>query len=252
MSRVLIAIKEFLSNPWIGGIGTVVGIVSLFLYFSGKQSRHLEFNLNPAKAIVVKAGQASKLAVSYGGSPINSDITAAQIALWNQGNLSIKPDNILQPIAIVVDGAQILEATIRKNSRSVTALKLDSSEVQKGRLGVSWQILEHGDGALIQVIYTGTPEANVRVEGVIEGQGIIGIKSFNYGSKFLGILPENTTVLVMSVLYVLVGVLATYVGKNSTLRLRRLGNVTTVMGIAIFAYWLWLYSTTAPDFVGTH
>ena len=158
-------LKEFFSNPWVGGIGSIASVAGLFLavyfYVDGRQSRHLEVNVNPAKATVVKSGQSSKLSVSYDSQPISTDITAAQIEIWNAGNLPIKAENVLQPLVITTEGVAILEASVTKVSRAVTMVALDSSEAQKGRLRVSWGIFERSDGAVIQVTYAGKPDTNI-------------------------------------------------------------------------------------------
>lgn len=70
-----------------------------------------------------------------------------------------------------MDGSpSILEATIRKTSRDVVGLDMRGEELAKGRLGLSWNILEQDDGGSIQIVYAGPPGATVHLEGVIEGQ----------------------------------------------------------------------------------
>ena len=56
-----------------------------------------------------------------------------------------------------------------------------TDEAQNGRVTISWQILEQNDGGIIQLIYTGNPEVNIRVDGVIEGQKEI--EQIVYGEK---------------------------------------------------------------------
>lgn len=166
---------KFFSNPWVGFVGTIASILGLalagYLYVTGKETRQLTYYVNPAKAVVVKAGQASKLEVNFDKKPINSDITAAQIAIWNQGRLSIKRSDILKPVVIQTEGdIPILEATIRTTSRDVTKLSLNTDDLQKGRVLLTWDILEQSDGGVIQLIYPASPNLNVYVDGVIEGQ----------------------------------------------------------------------------------
>jgi hypothetical protein len=55
------------------------------------------------KAVVVKAGQASKLTVNYDNKPVTADITSLQIAIWNRGRLPIKRENILDSIVVCTD-----------------------------------------------------------------------------------------------------------------------------------------------------
>ena len=98
------------------------------------------------------------------------------MAIWNAGNTPIRTENILDPVTIVIPGAVILEATIRKVSRPLVKLEMNSGEAQKGKLQLSWAILEHADGAVIQIIYSGKPGALMIIEGTVEGQGRLAIE----------------------------------------------------------------------------
>ncbi|MBI2472040.1 MAG: hypothetical protein HYV59_12490 [Planctomycetes bacterium] len=174
-SRSRHKITSFFSNPLVGIIGSIASIVGLFLavyfYFEGKETSLLTYYVNTVKATVVKAGQASKLTASYNNKVIETDITASQIALWNEGKLPIKRSGILKPIIIYTENeTPILEATIRKTSRDVIQLELNTEDLQHGRITVSWAIFEQGDGAIVQLIYAGSPDVNIFTDGVIEGQ----------------------------------------------------------------------------------
>lgn len=156
--------------------------LSVYFYVASKQEPELAYYANPVQAVVVKVGQASRLAVQFDGKPIGSDITTVQVAIWNGGSRAIKKDSILKPIVVSVSGGlPILEATIRKTTREVVGLSLQEGELAKGRLGVSWNILEHDDGAVIQIVYAGQPGAGVHLDGIIEGQSnITELKGYYY------------------------------------------------------------------------
>ena len=164
------------SHPAFNFIGLIVGILGLFFgfyfYNAAKIYPQLVAYTLPVKTTIVKSGQASEIKTIYKDKEINTDVTAAQIAIWNQGNASIKKENILKPIIISTqNNTPILEATIRKSTREdVTKLTLNSEEIQNGRLTVSWNILEQNDGGVIQVVYAGNSETTIGVEGTIEGQ----------------------------------------------------------------------------------
>lgn len=166
---------HFFSNPLVGVIGTlasVIGVVlAIYFYFNGAQHREFVYMVNPARAIVVKSGQASKLKVLFGSEELHGDITAAQFAFWNQGKESIRNTNILETVMIVAEpSVPILEATVRKQSRDVVHVILDDHAASQGTLSLSWQILEAGDGAVIQIVYAGGTEVHLKARGVIEGQ----------------------------------------------------------------------------------
>jgi uncharacterized protein YcbK (DUF882 family) len=171
-------ISTFLSHPaaviivFISAITSLIALpLSFYFYYAAKEYPRLTYYVNPAKAVVVKAGQASRLTTSYDNKVIDTDITAAQVLLWNNGSKSIKRENILKPIVIYTENnIPILEATIRRSSREVTQLALSTDETQQGRVTVLWNILEQNDGGIIQLIYAGDTNVQIRVDGVVEGQ----------------------------------------------------------------------------------
>jgi hypothetical protein len=63
-----------------------------------------------------------------------------------------------------------LEARIRKVSRGVIGTAIDASRLADGVVPVSWKILEHNDGAVIQLIFAGSTETDIEVGGIVEGQ----------------------------------------------------------------------------------
>jgi hypothetical protein len=127
--------------------------------------------VNPVKTIVVKAGEASSLRVLHGELEIRGDVTAAQVAIWNDGTESIRPENVLSPVVILPrPPVPILEAKIRKVSRAIIGAALDNSRIADGVVPVSWRILEHSDGAVIQLIFAGSTATDIAVEGTVEGQ----------------------------------------------------------------------------------
>ena len=166
---------RFFSNPIVGVTGSLASIVGVILavYFFTERvpRRELVCFVHPVKSIVVTAGQASRLSVTMDGNEIATDLTAAQIAVWNRGEQSIKLDNVLQPLVIHTEGGEpIVEARIRKSSRDVVKLGLDRSRLQEGELGVTWNILEKNDGGVVQITYGGGPDVAIKADGVIEGQ----------------------------------------------------------------------------------
>ena len=166
---------RFFSNPLVGLSGSIASIIGLilavFFFLAAKTNRELTFYVHPVRTTIVKMGQASRLAVSFDGRDIKNDITAVQVALWNRGKKVIKKDAVLAPIFIyTVDRSPILEARIMNTTREIVGVILDTADLDKGKVGVSWRILENGDGCSIQFIYEGTQETQFKIHGVIEGQ----------------------------------------------------------------------------------
>ncbi len=163
------------SNPWVGIIGSVASIVGVLLavyfYFQSVRSPELVYYVNPARAVVVKQGTASRLSVLFDGRQISQDVTASQVAIWNRGREPIRQAEILKPIIIqTYPKAPILEATIRKKSREVVNLQMEQTRLSEGEVSLKWNILEQGDGAVVQLVYAAGPGVQIRCDGVIEGQ----------------------------------------------------------------------------------
>jgi hypothetical protein len=166
---------RFFSHPIVGMVGWAATVLSLvlgiFFYIQSTKNRDVVCFVNPVQTVVVKSGGASNLHVFYGDRELKSDVTAAQIAVWNSGNESVRPENILEPVTIHTSpSVQILEASIRKKSRGVVDVSLDQSRLNEGVVGVKWNIFEQGDGAVIQLVYAGPPSTLIEASGVIEGQ----------------------------------------------------------------------------------
>ena len=171
-------LKSLPSNPYVFLALAIIAVVSLVLtvYFwiDSKASRELTYFVNPARAVVVQSGKSTDLSISYQNQPIQGDITAAQIAIWNAGKLSIKSADVLKPTVIYTEGGeQILEATIRNPGRDVSQISLDRTKLKEGMVTLNWNILEKNDGAVIQIIYAGNPTSKIVADGIIEGQNHI-------------------------------------------------------------------------------
>jgi hypothetical protein len=172
--------------------------------------------VNPVKTIVVKSGEASTLRVLHGDQDIKGDATAAQVAIWNGGTESIRPESVLAPVRIVLrPTVPILEAKIRKETREIIGTAVDASRIAYGVVPVSWKILEHNDGAVIQLIYAGPTETEIVVEGIVEGQpavlrvrpsaGFVIPLPSGRRSRLSSVLATVLLVAFMSVMFLMIG-----------------------------------------------
>jgi len=172
-----------LRHPLFGIIGTVVGIIAfgfaIFAFQSTRERRELTYYVHPNKALVIRQGQASGISVYLGGETVSTDVTAAQVAVWNNGSASIRKAHVLSPVRLVVgQDTRILEASLRSMSREVVGFAIDTSSVSAGIVPVTWDILERNDGAVVQLIYAGPPDVEIRLDGIVEGQHQVRVQRF--------------------------------------------------------------------------
>ena len=127
--------------------------------------------MQPAKTVIVREGQLSRLSVTLDGKPITTDLTAAQVTIWNDGNQSIRREHVLEPMALRTPaGVRIVDVAIRKVSRSLVHPELDKTKFENGEVDVSWNILEGYDWIDLQITYAGPTSAGVTGSAVVEDQ----------------------------------------------------------------------------------
>lgn len=182
-SRPTSVFRTFFSNPLVGvagSIASVVGVIlAIYFFLAASEIPQLTYFVHPVRSIIVGAGQSSRLSVTFENNTITTDVTAAQVAFWNNGNRSIRRENVLRPFVIRVGNRiPILEARLLKKSRDVVTLELDSTRIQQGELAVTWNILEHNDGGVIQLVFAGNAQTPIAAEAVVEGQRAVEALSF--------------------------------------------------------------------------
>lgn len=171
--------KQGLLDRWphfqrIAAWSSIIGLpLAIYFYVQTLASRDLQFYINPARAVVAKADSTSRLTLAIDGTPVDQDLSAVQIQFWNEGKIPIRMDSMLKPLRIkTVGNAPIIEAVVRKRSRDVTGIAIDSSAAAaKGEITLSWTILEKGDGAIVQVIFLGDLSTEISATATVEGQG---------------------------------------------------------------------------------
>ncbi len=165
-----------LNHPVFNLISISIGIlgIGLALFFGIKSSptRKLVFAVSPTKTAIVKTGKTSILDVYVNNEKTISDVTAAQVVIWNGGKRSIEESDLLEPLTLYTEPPiPILEATIKNVSRELTKIRIDTNNLKKGTMPISWKILEKNDGCAIQLIYLGNTEVRFKIGGTIKEQG---------------------------------------------------------------------------------
>src|SRR4051812_48789711 len=92
--------------------GVVAGMASIFAFgatpfpwlFSAK--RELVYSVNAVRTPIVQTAKESPVTVSYRGTPVEGNVTAVQIAIWNAGREPIRHEDILSPIILSVGGGR--------------------------------------------------------------------------------------------------------------------------------------------------
>ncbi len=179
------AVKRTRPTNYVGIVALILAIIGIvvptMLWAISREHRELVYAVNPIRTTIVSAEQCSpELRVSYRGEDLGCvNITSAQVAIWNNGNLPIKLEHIRNERKTVViltePSVKILDASVRGKNGKETGFAIihDNESWESGRIEVSWQILEKNEGDSIQIIYQDTPTVNIYVDGKIEGFGMV-------------------------------------------------------------------------------
>lgn len=203
-------IKSFFSNPLVGMIGTVASVVGLLLavyfYYDSRRFPELAYYVNQDRVVLAKQGGISQLKYFYRDRELTSDVTAAQVGIYNRGKEAIRKSSILKPLIIEMDpSVPILEATLQRSSRDLLKFHLDKKNLSNGKLNVTWDILEQGDGGLIQLIYAGGSDVRISSNAVVEGQREIRKVEVATKSKLEGMRSGRITLYFLTTAFLIAG-----------------------------------------------
>lgn len=171
-------------RDYLGIIGLAVGILgvvfAIYSHFESKKQRVPIFLQDPVRTVVFDTDSVAAAPIQVtkdDGSSIDSDLIMARFYFWNEGKLAVKPDHILQPIQIVPleSTVNLLDVRVVVVSRDVVnpAVDLQSHELIADCVNVKFDILEHQDGFVLDLLFEGQLESTFVLNGVVEGAGII-------------------------------------------------------------------------------
>lgn len=164
------------SNPWFVILAMVVAVISLALmvvfYFKGRRVVAVRYAVRGTNLFQNFASKIPDLQVLYGGEQV-ADVTATKVVLWNGGSETISRDDVASAEPILIraeEGCRILDAEVigiknKANLFSVSAPE-DGTVVR-----VSFDYMDRLEGAVIQILHTGTSSAGISISGKVKGAG---------------------------------------------------------------------------------
>lgn len=172
-------LSSFLKRNLLGLAGLLIGVfgiaLSVYFYIASQVQREPILLFDPTRTEIVSSKRVSEAPIRVmrpDGTEVKSDLIAVRFYFWNQGRMSIRRENILEPVTLklITTKAQILDARFLRTSREITRLmvSMDTKKPTRSVL-IDFRILDHLDGGTGLLIYEGEPKAEFEVSGVIEG-----------------------------------------------------------------------------------
>jgi hypothetical protein len=158
-------------------ISSVISIVITLIFgyyflYVGNRERRPTFYVDAIRTTILDkqhAANAPLLLLKSNGDTITSDVTSLYFYFFNQGNETLKHENIYAPLKIVMsDSVEILDFKILKVARKVSGIEV-LRDTLPNALRIQLKALEQDDGVAGQIIYEGNKNASIRLEGGIDG-----------------------------------------------------------------------------------
>lgn len=209
-------IEMITSNPWFSLVGLIVTTVSLVVAFifyrKSRRDKIPCYSVTKQTVIENSAPILPGLSVQFNGV-VQKVITVAKVAFWNHGTETIMRQDIAdaKPLTIIIDeGVKVLNATVLK--RTDLANQFEIGEPQKQENGtisvpISFDFLDRGDGALVQVVHNGEEKTMVWVEGRIKGShNPLRQSSFMPDQRWIRKMSQRSFMAVCLSLYLVFGI----------------------------------------------
>jgi hypothetical protein len=184
------------------------------------------------------------------GRPIDNNVYAANITIWNSGNAEVKKEDVREPIRLVV---QPEEGTTAPRILDIspyfyTKNNIDGFSLNSGE--ISWQHFDAGEGLKVRAVYVSSTPKFLTLVGYVAGSEIIDRQqletqraAFNNIAIPLGLWCVAIIMLVWSLIFLM---------YTAARRLILLNIISTVAGISagalVFYYWAWGQILSKPPF----
>lgn len=164
------------SNPWLAISSFLLAIVGLVLAIGFYlKSRRLKIPCYATRSINLVEGLVNRfesLDIRYGGSPIEN-LTVTKLAFWNSGKETINNADIPSAVPILItakDDNELLDAKVIYASNPANQFSLRVYDEHRS-VSLEFDYLDQNEGALIQIIHTGTLDDHIEITGTIKGAG---------------------------------------------------------------------------------
>lgn len=154
-------------------------IFAIISHFSNKEKKEFSYVIKSNALIRKKKSKFDKLMIKYDGQQIE-DFYISKITIWNSGNKTINESDMVNSKEITIsveEGDLILDSEVivtSEETNNFTIRKIDDRTIK-----VLFDYTDRKDGAVVQIIHTGTSEI-VHIDCKIKG----GKPIKNYNNDF--------------------------------------------------------------------
>lgn len=158
-------------------ISSVISIAITIVYgyyflYVGYKLREPTFFVDPIRTTILdktNAADAPLTLLTAKGDTITSDVVSVYIYFFNQGEETIKLENVYAPLKVRLDtSSRILDFKMIKSARKISGIEVMIDSTSEF-LNITFRALEKDDGFVGQVIFAGNKDSQLYIEGGIDG-----------------------------------------------------------------------------------
>jgi hypothetical protein len=114
---------------------------------------------------------APAVSLTHNAETLREPVYRLTVFVWNLGRKSITGP-YYQPTRLTLNPpVRVLSAkVVRATAPDICRFRIENVDRERGTMALTWNVLETGDGAAIDIIYTGNRWTEPRIDGAFEGQ----------------------------------------------------------------------------------
>ena len=156
----------------IGIVGIVLTVIGLYLSFKGWKRKRPIYVIRSNNIFSGLEHTIPDVEVKFPGygSPLKA-LTVTKVALWNAGTETINRQDVVKdnPLSLrAKSGVVILSVSVLERTMVFNKLECGLNR-ERTEATITFDFLDHNDGALIQIFHSGTGNDDIELEGTIKG-----------------------------------------------------------------------------------
>ena len=201
--------KKLFHHPNFNAVSGVVTIISLIvaIYFGLDSIKKPSLTYYITSRTPIVQHQNKRITVLFDNTPINKDLSSAEIQIWNQGRLPLYRKDFREPLTIkTANGERIYQYNFATNGIGIGFEWLNQKNWAPGELQMDWEVMEQSDGVNIQIIHEGGTDVPLTINGLFVGQH--GVKQYVYSKDTVSLASTFSFVFTVIAVFALMTTIA--------------------------------------------
>jgi hypothetical protein len=171
------------------GIAILSIALAVLFYFRTRRVKKPVWSVRTTNLVTDRSARLPLLSVLYEGKSVQN-LSISRVLFWNSGQDTIRQSDIAStdPLRIRIQGgAQLLDIQVLEVNCEANQVSVQRNADDKSAL-LNFEFLDPGQGAVFQLVHSGTKSEDIVVTGILQGAG----KPRRRETKVTGYLPLPT------------------------------------------------------------